>query len=393
MKLKYISATLVFAGLNLAAFAQKVNVKKAFKHAAAQTALLLDEVATSVDPARPDLIYPRTVEKENLKLVGSNDWTSGFFPGVVWYLDEFYGTAQWKSAAIKFTNPIEKEKANGTTHDLGFMMYCSFGNAYRLTNDPHYKEVVIAAAKTLVTRFNPKTGVIRSWDHSKDKWANPVIIDNMINLELLFEATNLTGDSSFYKIAVSHANTTMKNHFRSDYSSYHVVDFDPITGKVVTKVTHQGFSNESAWARGQAWGLYGYTMCYRYTKDPAYLKQAENIAGFILTHPNMPKDMVPYWDFNAPGIPNEPRDASAAAVLASGLYELSKYSAEHKYYTKKADQILANLSTDYIASPGSAKGFILVHSTGNKPVNNEIDVPINYADYYYLEALIRCKNK
>ncbi len=389
---KYVYIAVILLGTHLSVFAQKVNVKKAFKHAASQTELMLQEVEKSADPAKPELISPRTLENGKLKLVASRDWTSGFFPGVLWYLDEFYKTDQWKSAARKFTTYIEKEKTNGTTHDMGFKVFCSVGNAFRLTGDAHDKEVIIEAAKTLATRFNPKTGVILSWDHSRDKWVNPVIIDNMMNLELLFEATKLTGDSSFYKIAVSHANTTIKNHFRDDFSSYHVIDYDPNTGAVLKKNTHQGYSHESAWARGQAWGLYGYTLCYRYTKNPVYLKQAENIAKFMFDHPNMPKDLVPYWDFNAPQIPNEPRDVSAAAVIASGLYELSTYSNEGSDYRKKANQILKSLSTSYIAPIGGAKGFILEHSTGSKPSNSEVDVPLSYADYYYLEALLRYKN-
>jgi unsaturated chondroitin disaccharide hydrolase len=211
----------------------------------------------------------------------------------------------------------------------------------------------------------------------------------MMNLELLFAATKLTGDSTFYKIAVRHANTTMKNHFRADYSSYHVIDYDSITGNVRKKNTHQGFNHESAWSRGQAWGLYGYTMCYRETKDKAYLEMAEKIAGFILKNPNLPSDMVPYWDFNSPGIPDEPRDVSAAAIIASALYELSGYSKDCSYYLKSAGKILKNLTDKYRAPIGSSHGFILLHSTGNKPAKSEIDVPLNYADYYYLEALLR----
>ncbi|MBC8006204.1 MAG: glycoside hydrolase family 88 protein, partial [Verrucomicrobia bacterium] len=303
------------------------------------------------------------------------------------------GDIKWEQQARAFTSKIEKEKMNGGTHDMGFKIYCSFGNGYRLTNDPGYKEVIIQSAKTLSTRFNPKVGCIRSWDHNKDKWDYPVIIDNMMNLELLFAATHMTGDSSFYKIAVSHANTTMQNHFRSDFSSYHVIDYDPITGNVTKRNTHQGFSHESAWARGQAWALYGYTMCYRETKNPKYLELAEKIAGFILNHPNLPADLVPYWDFNASGIPNEPRDASAASIIASAFYELSAYSEKGKYYRGLADKIMENLTTDYRSSLGENKGFILVHSTGSKPMNSEVDVPLNYADYYYLEALFRSKNK
>ena len=217
---------------------------------------------------------------------------------------------------------------------MGFKIYCSFGNGYRLLKNALYKEVILQSARTLSRRFNAVAGVLRSWDHSRDKWDYPVIIDNMMNLELLFAATRLSGDSSFYKIAVTHANTTMKHHFRPDYSSYHVIDYDSTTGAVRKKNTHQGFAHESAWARGQAWALYGYTMCFRETRDPVYLKQAEQVANFILSHPNLPRDKVPYWDFNAPGIPAEPRDASAAAIIASALYELSGYSKKGKEFKK-----------------------------------------------------------
>jgi hypothetical protein len=211
----------------------------------------------------------------------------------------------------------------------------------------------------------------------------------MMNLELLFAATRLTGDSSFYKVAVTHANTTMRNHFRSDFSSYHVIDYDTATGKPIGKSTHQGYADSSAWARGQAWALYGYTMCYRETKNPAYLIQAEQIAGFILNHPRLPMDKIPYWDFDVPGINNEPRDASAAAIIASALYELSKYSKKGKEYSRTADHIIGSLTQSYRVAAGSKKGFILLHSTGHKPANGEVDVPIIYADYYYIEALLR----
>jgi uncharacterized protein YyaL (SSP411 family) len=219
-----------------------------------------------------------------------------------------------------------------------------------------------------------------------------VIIDNMMNLELLFAATRLTGDSAYYKVAITHANTTMKNHFRNDYSSYHVIDYDTLTGAVVHRHTHQGYSHESAWARGQAWGLYGYTVCYRETGIKAYLTQAEKIAGFILNNPAIPADRIPYWDYNAPDIPSAPRDVSAAAVTASALYELSGFSQKGKEYRKAADNIIKNLTEKYRAPYGTSHGFLLLHSTGNKPSGSEVDVPINYADYYYLEALLRSRN-
>jgi rhamnogalacturonyl hydrolase YesR len=370
--------------------AQKVKYKNVFRDAEQQTAVMLKEIPQAKN-GKPELVSPRTLDKGELKLVASRDWTSGFFPGVLWFLYEYTGDNNWKTEAQAFTAHIEKEKLNGTTHDMGFKVYCSFGTGYRLTNDAHYKDVIIQSAKTLATRFNPVVGTLRSWDHSRDKWGFPVIIDNMMNLELLFAATRLTGDSSFYKIAVSHANTTMKNHFRPDYSSYHVIDYDTTTGKAIKKNTHQGYSHESAWSRGQGWGLYGYTLCYRETKNKEYLQQAENIAKLILEHPNVTKDLVPYWDYNAPNIPNEPRDASAAAVIASALYELSLYSANGKQYKAAADKIVESLTKSYRSPIGQNEGFILLHSTGSKPANSEVDVPLSYADYYYLEALLRAK--
>jgi uncharacterized protein YyaL (SSP411 family) len=371
------------------------QTQKIVQDAQKQTLVMLKEIETAKaqwDTKKGTPVSPRTLTPDGkLVLVPSKDWISGFFPGVLWFLYEFTGDKNWEIQARTFTAQLEKEKLNGGTHDMGFKIYCSYGNGYRLTNDPNYKDVIIQSAKTLSTRFKPKVGCIRSWDHNKDKWQYPVIIDNMMNLELLFAATRLTGDSSFYKIAVSHANTTIKNHFRNDYSSYHVIDYDSITGKVLKKNTHQGYADGSAWARGQAWALYGYTMCYRETKDPKYLDQAEKIAAFILNNPRLPEDLIPYWDFDAPNIPDEPRDASAAAVIASAFYELSQFSENGKGYQKNADQILNNLTKHYRSSIGENHGFILIHSTGSKPMNSEVDVPLNYADYYYLEALLRSK--
>ncbi|HEY1114784.1 MAG TPA: glycoside hydrolase family 88 protein [Chitinophagaceae bacterium] len=387
MKTKRIGYVLLF--VVLASCSPRLQVSRVVADAERQTEVMLQEIPKA-KRARTDVVSPRTLEKGELKLVASRDWTSGFFPGVLWFLHEYTGKEQWSAAARSYTANIEREKTNGTTHDMGFKVYCSFGSGYRLTDDPHYRDVIIQSAKTLSGRFNPVVGSLRSWDHSKDKWGFSVIIDNMMNLELLFAATRLTGDSSFYTIAVTHANTTMANHFRPDYSSYHVLDYDTTTGGVLKKNTHQGYSHESAWARGQAWALYGYTMCYRETKNPAYLKQAEAIARFILTHPNLPKDGVPYWDFNAPNIPSEPRDASAGALIASALYELDGYSRGNRY-KGTADKILASLTRNYRSPIGENKGWILLHSTGSKPSNSEVDVPLSYADYYYLEALLRSK--
>jgi len=359
-----------------------------------QMQILEQSVDESTAAAGTDskLAAPRTLEDSELKLVPTTDWCSGFFPGCLWYMYENTGDIKWEKDAEKYTNILIDQQYNDRTHDMGFKMYCSFGTGLRLTKNSSYKEILVQSAKTLITRYNAKVGCLRSWDHNQDKWQFPVIIDNMMNLELLFWATRETGDSIYYKIALTHALTTMKNHFRSDYSCYHVIGYDPETGQVLQRNTHQGYSDQSAWSRGQAWALYGYTMVYRETSNPVFLEQAKGIAGFLFSNPNMPKDLIPYWDFNAPNIPNEPRDVSAAAVIASALLELEKYVPEKKeYYHQKATTILGELTLKYRSAPGTNKGFLLDHSTGSKPHNSEVDVPIIYADYYYLEALSRNK--
>lgn len=337
------------------------------------------------------LVAPRSIEEDgSLILVPSRDWTSGFFAGELWYMYEYTGDKKWETAARKYTAPIEQEKTNGVTHDMGFKVYCSFGNGYRLTQDSDYKVIILESAYTLITRYRPNVKALRSWDHNKDKWQNPVIIDNMMNLELLFWAFKESKDSAFYNIAVSHAETTLKNHFRPDYSSYHVIDYDTITGEVLKKNTHQGFSHESAWSRGQAWAVYGYTMCYRETGRPEFLEQAKKVTNYIFTHPNLPEDLIPYWDYDAPEIPNEPRDVSAATVTASALYELSLYDKENsEKYLNWANKIIDSLNKNYLAKEGGDYGFLLLHSTGSKPGKFEVDKPLSYADYYFLEALLR----
>lgn len=332
-------------------------------------------------------VSPRTIEDGKLVMVPSRDWTSGFFPGELWYMYEYTGDSYWKTEAERFTANIEDQKTNAGTHDMGFKMYCSYGNGYRLTGDARYRDILLESAATLATRFNPNVGCIRSWDHGRDKWRYPVIIDNMMNLELLFWAFRETGDSTYYNIAVSHALTTIRNHFREDGSSWHVVDYDPDTGEVLKKQTHQGYNDDSAWARGQAWGLYGYTMCYRETGMKEFLEQAEKIASFMFSR-SVPADGVFYWDYDDPKIPDVPRDASAAAVAASALYELSTYCPQlASDYRSRADRIVCSLNADYRAKAGGDYGFVLMHSTG--AWNFEIDAPLVYADYYFLEALLR----
>ena len=342
--------------------------------------------------AKGNKVNPRSIDKDgNLVLVGPKDWCSGFFAGTLWQMYQYSHMQFWRENAVSNTWLIESAKWHKGTHDLGFMIGDSFGKAYQLTGEQSYRDVMLQAARTLCTRYSPKVGCIRSWDHNADRWTFPVIIDNMMNLEILFEAYKLTGDKSFYDIAVSHANVTIKNHFRDDYSSYHVVDYDPVTGTVRSRVTHQGYSDDSFWSRGQGWALYGYTMCYRYTHDLRYLEQAKNIAKFLFSLKNMPEDGIFFWDMKDPSIPDVPRDASAAALVASAFYELQAYVGAElgKQYIAYAEKIVNSLIDHYQAPVGSNQGFLLLHSTGNKPANSEIDVPINYADYFYMEALRR----
>jgi rhamnogalacturonyl hydrolase YesR len=318
------------------------------------------------------------------------DWTQGFFPGSCWKLYEYTNDVKWKEAADHFQNLFIDAKDNNTTHDLGFIFYCSFGEGYELTKNENYKQTVIDASESLISRYDSIVGCIKSWDFGKDRWTFPVIIDNMLNLEMLFEASILSGDEKYKNVAISHANTTLKNHFREDYSTWHVVDYNPEDGSVFKKLTHQGISNESRWARGQAWALYGYTMCYRYTKNPKYLEQAKQVASFIAA--NLPDDFVPVWDFDVKDPKIMYKDASAAALYASAYLELYQYTKNEDYKTL-AINILKSLSSNkYTSAYGENYGFILDHSVGNFPRHGEIDVPINYADYYYLEALIRLKN-
>ena len=336
--------------------------------------------------------FPKTYfpAKDKYEFSNSGWWCSGFYPGTLLFLFEQTKDSALYNESARILKLLQKEQHNTSTHDLGFMMYCSFGNEYRLHPAENTQKILLNSAKSLSSRFNPIVGCIKSWDTKPSDFY--VIIDNMMNLELLFWATKISGDSSYYKIAVTHANTTMKNHFRNDYSSFHLVNYNPETGEVLQRKTVQGFADSSAWARGQAWGLYGYTVMYRETKDVQYLDQAEHIADFILNHPNYPADGIPYWDFNAPNIPNALRDVSAASVMASAWLELCKYAdaqRSQKYFAA-AEKILRSLSAEpYKAKAGTNGGFILQHSVGHIPNKTEIDVPLTYADYYFVEAMQR----
>lgn len=339
---------------------------------------------------KDDPKIPRTFVDGNVKTVAPKDWTSGFIAGSLWYLYDYDKDPKWLAAATDYTTRLESIKDYRGSHDVGFILGCSYGNGYRLTQRPAYRDVMSEGATALSSRFNPTVGMLRSWDHGK--WSYPVIIDNMMNLEFLMSASRLEGGARFREIAVSHANKTLENQFRPDDSCFHVVDYDPANGAVVAKKTHQGAADGSAWARGQAWALYGYTIMFRETKDASYLAQATQVADLILNHPRLPSDKIPYWDFDAPGIPGVPRDASAAAIMSSALVELSGFveaEKRHAYLNLAKRQLTSLSSPAYLAAAGQNGNFILMHSVGNMPKSDEVDAPLNYADYYFLEALLR----
>lgn len=347
------------------------------------------QLKAAAEKFEADTLMPRSIKNGNYKLINPYDWTSGFFPGSLWLEYELTGDESFRKYADLYTAKLYDVQYYKGTHDLGFMMFCSYGNKQRIENDSISPRVIVESSKSLISRVKDSTGVIRSWDFGD--WNYPVIIDNMMNLEMLFWASKHTGDPKYHDVAVRHADITIKNHFRDDYSTYHVISYNN-DGTVESKGTFQGYADNSSWARGQAWGLYGYTMCFRETRLDRYKEQARNIAAYIMNHPSIPADLIPYWDYNAPDIPSAPRDASAAAITASALLDLSTLTTgdESQKYFDYAETILKSLSSDdYLAKEGDNGLFVLMHSTGHLPANSEIDTPLNYADYYYLEAAKR----
>lgn len=366
---------------------------------------------TALDARLSPEQMPITFEDGRAKDGLLNEWTSGFFPGSLWLVYEYTGKPEILEMAKRQTAKLDGIIGMDTHHDIGFQVNSSFGNGYRLTGDPAYLEMMKAGAEKLSTRFSPVVGCTRSWNPGK-RWNYPVIIDNMMNLEILTKVSALMGEEKYLDIARTHANTTMKNHFRPDASTWHVVAYDEETGAVEKKQTSQGFSDESTWSRGEAWALYGFTMMYRETGDEAYLEQARKVAAYII--PMLPKDGVPEWDFNAPGTkhafgmdavgapkasdykwrPGDPvlRDSSAGAIIASALAELASFTSgkESKRYHKTALKIARTLaSPEYLAAPGENGGFLLKHGVTNLHKWSGVDIPLTYADYYFLEALQR----
>ncbi len=348
----------------------------------------LERTASSLAPGT----YPKASTEEGTwtteSLENSVGWTTGFFPGCLWYMYELTGDESWRQKAEIWTESLEPAKYNTQTHDLGFIFMCSYGNGIRLAKNEGYRDVILTAAKSMSTLYNPNVRAIRNgyWG----PWSCPIFIDTMMNTELLFWASENGLDSRYRQMAIDHCLKTAEDLVREDGSTYHCVDYNSVTGEIIRKQTYQGYSDESTWARGQAWALYGYTMAYRYTKDKQMLDFAIKTANYYVD--NLPEDGVPYWDFNAPDIPDANRDSSAAAVSASALLELSTFVSDKKLADKYWNTAVKTLKTlcskEYLANDNESPG-ILKHAVGFYPENYEVDVSLIYADYYFLEALAR----
>ena len=376
--MKKLLVAILFVVVGLYIFSPRQQLRVSLKKAL--------DVAVAHEKAQAETLFdrademPKTFEKGELVTANIRWWTSGFFPGSLWLLYEHTGDDKLREYAEHFTARLESLKDYRGTHDLGFMVFCSYGNGYRLTGKEAYKDVINQASASLATRFNPTVGAIRSWNTGRKE--NPeldyiVIIDNMMNLEMLEW-------SGYSDIARRHADTTLENHFREDNSSYHVVTYNELTGEVTDKRTAQGLADESAWARGQVWGLYGYTMMYRVTGEKRYLDQAVKIADYVI--PRLPEDAIPNWDFDAE---QQMKDSSAGSIMASALIELYGLTNNELYLTTAERQLRSLCSEAYLAPAGENGNFILRHGTGHLPAGTEVDVPLTYGDYYFIEAAMR----
>lgn len=401
MKVKLLLAALLITGMSVQCTDKRDIIEENIEKAKAQLDYLI-----KASEANDTLRIPSTFRNGEIDFVPTDDWVSGFFAGTLWYMYELTGEEYYAEQAQKHTEILHDIQFLKWHHDVGFMVYDSYGNGLRLKNIEGYDTVLVNTAKSLATRFRPNAGIIQSWNvdrgwQSERGWKCPVIIDNMMNLELFFKVSEMTGDPVYKEIAMSHADKTLANHYRDDFSTYHVVDYDDETGEIRRKCTAQGIADESRWARGQAWSIYGFTVAYRFTGEERYLQRAKDVANYLLVEEdNMPEDLVPYWDYDVKEFGKEMgedylakygeiRDVSSAAIVASALYELH-WMTKDDFYKQKADKMIESLSTPaYRAKVGENGGFILMHSVGSIPHGGNIDVPLNYADYYFLEALIR----
>jgi unsaturated chondroitin disaccharide hydrolase len=395
--MRKIKVLLTLAVLSLpftAASAKGFDVSRQLRYCHLQVLRTLSDMGATAGKADYCLM-PRNVLRGdtawNLRRVSAEEWCGGFWPGILWYDYEATADTVVLRQAQCYTEPLAfLSRRPIFDHDIGFLVFCSFGNGCRLTGNAVYRRVILDAADSLATLFNPRVGTLLSWPREVKPrhWPHNTIMDNMMNLEMLFWAAKNGGSHRLYDIAVSHARRTMQCQFRPDYTCYHVAVYDTLTGRFIKGVTHQGYSDQSTWMRGQSWAVYGFTMVYRETRDITFLRFAQHVADAFIAR--LPHDYVPYWDNDDPAGKAAPRDASAGCVAASALLELSTYLPHEKgeYYFGIAEHILTSLSTARYQARKASPAFLL-HSTGHWPAHSEVDASIIYADYYYLEALLR----
>ena len=382
---------------------QGLDVDKQLQYCHKQVCRALEELKQK-DGSYDYTMEPRNILKGdkqkgwNCRKATPEEWCDGFWPGILWM--DYQNT---KDEAVRKAAEGYTESLKGIAyrpcydHDIGFLMFCSYGKGYEVNHSQEYKNVILASADSLATLFNPIVGTILSWPREVKprNWPHNTIMDNMMNLDMMFWAARNGGNKLLHDLAVTHAKTTMQNHFRPDGSCYHVAVYDTINGNLIKGVTHQGYSGDSMWSRGQSWAIYGYTMVYRYTRNKMFLDFAQKVTDiYIKRLKETSDDFIPLWDMDdSRGTMGAPKDVSAACVVADALLELQKYVGGEKgeEYKQFALQTLAQLSTSKYQS-GKKNVAFLMHSTGHHPAGSEIDASIIYADYYYLEALNRVKN-
>ena len=358
------------------------------------TAIVQAALQQSIDTTRRNLKaldeFPESFQHGNWKPIekerAAGHWVDGFWTGILWLAYAHTGDSDLRAGAESWTNKLAHLKTNTGTHDLGFIFYLSHVLAGRLTGDGAWFDKAITAAYTLIQRFNPRGEYLQAWDDDGiRKWAGRTNIDLMMNLALLYWASDITGDASLADIATLHARTSRVALLRGDGSSAHVADFDPQTGLLLRREQYQGYSHDSCWSRGQAWALYGFATCYRHTGIPAFLSAARAAAEYTMR--NLPPDLVPYWDYNSPHIPQTYRDSSAAAVNACGLLELAAVDSENAArWRELAERTLISLCENYLIADAAGPSSILRDGARSVPANYMAHGLI-YGDYYFLEAL------
>lgn len=328
---------------------------------------------------------------------GSNfDWTTGFWPGIFWLAYELSGNEMYRHAAERllpsFVERI-KQKIDVETHDLGFLYTPSCIAAWRLTGHEEAKAAALLAAEQLLTRYHEKAGIIQAWGNLNDPaQRGRTIVDSLLNMPLLYWASEVTGDPRFARAAYRHAGQVRDHMVRHDYTTYHTFYWDPESGRPLGGQTAQGYADDSCWARGQAWSIYGFLLNYRYSSDATFLETARKTADYFLD--NLPDDYVAYWDlvFRAG---SEERDSSAAAVAVCGLYELARClpdDRDRQRYQEAATNILGSLIKNYSTCNYPESNALLLHGVYDKPKKRGVDEGNLWGDYFYLEALTRTRN-